>query len=336
MTLRAPFPYFGGKASIAPVVWAALGGVKHYIEPFFGSGAVLLARPDYRRGWHVETVNDSNGFLCNVWRALQFSPDETARWADWPVNHADLMARKKALIANEARLLEGLAADAEWHDAKMAGYWIWAASCWIGSGMTCPSQIPHIGKSGMGVHALGQIPHLSDGGVGVHALGQIPHIGHGGKGVQEPYNTNIYSWFRALSERLRYVRVVCGDWKRVCGGKWQDNIGVVGVFLDPPYAHSVGRDTGVYDKHDEGDVANAVREWALERGDKPSYRIVLAGYNEEHESLLSHGWRVQRWTATGGYSGIRQQDETRGSANRQREALFMSPHCLQSEMELFA
>ena len=42
--MKAPFPYFGGKTAVAPVVWAALGQPKHYIEPFFGSGAVLLAR----------------------------------------------------------------------------------------------------------------------------------------------------------------------------------------------------------------------------------------------------------------------------------------------------
>jgi DNA adenine methylase len=133
--LKAPFPYFGGKAKIAPIVWAALGNPRHYIEPFFGSGAVLLNRPDYSPNM-IETVNDKDGFVANVWRAIQFSPDETARWCDWPVNHADLSARKKELIKNEDRLLENLIADPEWHDPKMAGYWIWAASCWIGSGLT--------------------------------------------------------------------------------------------------------------------------------------------------------------------------------------------------------
>lgn len=43
--LTAPFPYFGGKATIAPLVWEALGNPVRYIEPFCGSAAVLLARP---------------------------------------------------------------------------------------------------------------------------------------------------------------------------------------------------------------------------------------------------------------------------------------------------
>jgi len=34
--VTAPFPYFGGKSSVAQFVWNAFGtDVKHYIEPFF-------------------------------------------------------------------------------------------------------------------------------------------------------------------------------------------------------------------------------------------------------------------------------------------------------------
>jgi hypothetical protein len=266
----------------------------------------------------VESINDKDGFISNVWRALQFSPDETARWCDWPVNHADLMARKKELIKNEGKLLAGLVADDKWHDPIMAGYWIWAASCWIGSGLTRPGQIPHLSDGGIGVHALGQIPHLSNGGKGVHALGQRPHIGDGEKGVQEPYNTNIYRWFRTLSERLRYVRVVCGDWRRVCGGNWQDKIGICGMFFDPPYGVE-DRNTKIY-HHDSTTIAADVMAWARERGKLETYRIVLSGY-EEYMELEKEGWRIESWTAVGGYGNVDNQ-------NRKREKLYFSPHCL--------
>jgi site-specific DNA-adenine methylase len=333
--LKAPFPYFGGKSSIAAEVWRALGQPKHYIEPFFGSGAVLLARPNYKPQTHIETVNDADGHVCNVWRSLQFSPDLTARWCDWPVNHADLSARKLSLIANESRLLDNLIADPDWHDPKMAGYWIWAASCWIGSGLTIISQIPQVGNAGIGVHKIGKRPHLGDAGIGVHAIGQRPHLGNAGIGVQEPYNTNIYKWFRQLSERLRYVRVVCGDWTRVCGGDWQDKHGDVGIFMDPPYGHVATRKENLYAK-DSLDVAQAVQEWCLERGMRQSYRIVLAGYYEEHERLLEHGWRVRRWRARGGYGNTSQNDkqDNPGKVNRKREALFMSPHCRKIDLGL--
>jgi site-specific DNA-adenine methylase len=39
---KTPFTYFGGKSDAAPAVWAALGDVAHYVEPFMGSLAVLL------------------------------------------------------------------------------------------------------------------------------------------------------------------------------------------------------------------------------------------------------------------------------------------------------
>lgn len=43
--LKAPFPWFGGKSKIANEVWRRFGDVPNYVEPFFGSGAVLLGRP---------------------------------------------------------------------------------------------------------------------------------------------------------------------------------------------------------------------------------------------------------------------------------------------------
>ncbi|MFA5187173.1 MAG: DNA adenine methylase [Patescibacteria group bacterium] len=301
---KAPFPYFGGKSKIASVVWEYLGDVKHYIEPFFGSGAVLLLRPDHDPARHVETVNDKDCNVANVWRAMQFQPDETARWCDWPVNHADLSARKAAIIRNEGRLRENLIADPEWCDPKMAGYWIWAASCWIGSGLTCPNAIPSLSKAGMGVHAIGQIPHLSDAGKG------------------------IYSWFRALSERLRRVRVVCGDWTQVCGGNWQDGMGTVGIFFDPPYS-SEKRDKSLY-AEESMTVATDVAAWCLERGNRCSYRIVLAGYDDGHSCLRDAGWLGHRWSAGGGY-GNRRKENT----NRHREMLFVSPHCIVDQQQDF-
>lgn len=36
--LKDPFPYFGGKSRVAPLVWQRLGNPINYIEPFFGSG----------------------------------------------------------------------------------------------------------------------------------------------------------------------------------------------------------------------------------------------------------------------------------------------------------
>jgi len=299
--MKTPFPYFGGKASVADDVWGALGQPKHYIEPFFGSGAVLLNRPEWT-SIMVETVNDADGFVANVWRAIRFDPDEVSRWCDWPVNHADLIARKARLIREENYLLENLCKDDKWFDAELAGYWVWAASCWIGSGLTRPGQIPHLTTAGMGVH-------------GAH-------------------RQHIYDWMRELSARLRNVRVVCGDWARVCGGNWQNKIGVCGIFFDPPYGVD-DRDAAIY-QHESLTVARDVAEWSVPRGADPTYRIVIAGYIEEHEWLVEHGWTVKTWNTSGGYANTAMNNgETQGKKNRFREALFFSPHCKKQEQRGF-
>lgn len=321
--MKAPFPYFGGKAIIAPKVWAALGNPAHYIEPCFGSGAVLLNRPDY--SGQTETVNDKDGFICNVWRALQFAPDEVAKWCDWPVNHADLNARRKVLIQNERRLLGCLQSDDEWYDAKLAGYWIWAASCWIGAGLTRMNAIPRISDAGAGINS--KRPNVAHGGAGINAsiksvtdLGTIP---------SDAFRPELYQWFRRLQERLRKVRVVCGDWTRVCGGNWQHGMGTVGIFFDPPYGVE-DRDTDVY-HYDSSFVAHDIADWCLERGGHPDYRIVICGY-EEHERLLKACWTKETWEANGGYAN---QRADQSENNSKREVIYYSPHCIRSESGLF-
>ena len=382
MSLKAPFPYFGGKSTVADKVWDALGQPKHYIEPFCGSAAVLLARPDYNPAKHMETICDKDGFVANAWRGMQFAPDELAKYCDWPVNHADLNARRKYLNDNQ-NLLQQLCDDPEYFNAKMAGYWVWAMSCWIGSGLVRPKAMPdvtnakgchktgiiekrpNLGNAGQGVaqdltHIAGRAPQkMNDQGVnqqipllnhetgvcrrptygasgahGVHKVSLVDEIGYP-KDVREPYTPGIYYWFRQLSERLRRVRVVCGDWSRVCGGDWQDDRGTCGMFLDAPYNPKIcNRDPKIYTE-ESATVANDVREWCIPRGERKTYRIVLAGYYDEHKILEDeYGWTVHKWSAHGGFAN-RGKGKTRGEENRHKEALFFSPHCHSSGLKRF-
>lgn len=89
--MKAPFVWFGGKRRVADTVWAALGDVDNYVEPFAGSLACLLERPHDLTdgGRRAETVNDADGFLANFWRALAADPEAVAAWCDWPVNEID-------------------------------------------------------------------------------------------------------------------------------------------------------------------------------------------------------------------------------------------------------
>lgn len=96
--MKAPFPYFGGKSAVADVIWRRFGNVPHYVEPFFGSGAVLLARPEAHAGaFKSELVNDKDCWLSNVWRALQNDPEGVAEYADYPLNENDFHARNRYL-----------------------------------------------------------------------------------------------------------------------------------------------------------------------------------------------------------------------------------------------
>jgi hypothetical protein len=318
--LRAPFPYFGGKRFVAHLVWDALGDVAHYVEPFFGSGAVLLNRPHKP---NCETVNDMDGLLANFWRAVRSDPDAVAYHAAWPVNEADLHARHLWLVTRRDDITARLMGDPDWYDAKAAGWWAWGASCWIGSGWcagTGPWQAVEgvftdtRGESGTGQGVNRQLPHLGGTGQGVNR--QLPHLGGTGR------ETFLRGWFGDLADRLHETRVACGDWTRVCGPSvLRAAGGVCGVFLDPPYDQGIRTD--VYAM--ETPVAGDVRAWCEANGDNPDLRIVLAGYEGEHNALEAKGWRVTAWKAQGGYGS---QSDKAGRENASKERLWFSPHCL--------
>jgi hypothetical protein len=69
-------------------------------------------------------------------------------------------------------------------------------------------------------------------------------------------------------------------------------------------------------------VALAVRDWCLAA--PRDLRVILCGYDSEHDALLAHGWSVAEGKAGrgAGYS-------TNG-LNGRRERLWLSPACIAS------
>lgn len=65
--MKPPFAYFGGKTTLAERIVRLLPEHGHYVEPFAGSLAVLLAKPPTK----LETVNDLDGDLVLFWRVLR-------------------------------------------------------------------------------------------------------------------------------------------------------------------------------------------------------------------------------------------------------------------------
>jgi hypothetical protein len=333
MKLRSPYPWFGGKSSVSTEVWARFGKVRNYVEPFFGSGAVLLGRPTPFDG--SETVNDADCYLANFWRAIHTAPEEAARWADWPVNEADLHARHLWLICQD-EFRERMKTDPDFYDAKIAGWWVWGQCKWIGSGWCeLAQQLPHLGNQGMGVDRPSQqLPHLGDQGRGVDRPSQqLPHLGNQGMGVDRPSQQlphlgnqgrgEIYDYFALLAARLRRVRVCCGDWSRVCGPTPTVKQGLTAVFLDPPYADA-DRKSDLY-AVDSMSVAHQVREWCLENGHDKRLRIALCGYAGEHDDLQAAGWDCVAWKARGGYGS---QAADHDNPNARKERIWYSPHCV--------
>ena len=297
--LLAPFPYFGGKRLMAEQVWARFGRPRHYIEPFCGSAAILLAAPAPAA---LEVANDYNGFIANFWRATKHQPGEVSRWADYPVSHIDVGAAHQWLMAQRDRIGAELH-DIEWPgDAKAAGRWLHGQCCWIGSGWCeWAWKTPSAG--------VGQIPRISDAGSGIQAIGKIPHISDAGRGAEALLTSGgrtAWVWLHRLAARLERVRLVHGDWQRCLNSHFGGDS--TAVFLDPPY-RSYERLYG-----QAAPVADEVAAWAR---DNAHLRIALCGHRGDYDLP---GWDAVNWSRGSPTFG--------GSKTTDSECIWYSPACL--------
>lgn len=85
LDLKLPMPsvvrsaalrYPGSKWSIANAIVAQFGSHYHYVEPYFGSGAVFFSKPPSPH----ELINDSNHLIVNFFRVLRDNTEELC-WA---------------------------------------------------------------------------------------------------------------------------------------------------------------------------------------------------------------------------------------------------------------
>ena len=77
MSIRSPFPWFGGKGSpkIKQAILEALPPHTRYVEPFGGGASILLSKPSCA----VEVYNDVNRGVVNFFRVIA-DPDQFARF----------------------------------------------------------------------------------------------------------------------------------------------------------------------------------------------------------------------------------------------------------------
>lgn len=121
--VKPPFAYYGGKTTLAPQIAAMLPAHEHYVEPFAGSLAVLLAKKPSR----AETVNDLDGDLMTFWRVLRDRPDELERaCALTPHSRAELAVAKDLAVEDDlerARRVFVRLTQSRSHSMKQTGWW---------------------------------------------------------------------------------------------------------------------------------------------------------------------------------------------------------------------
>lgn len=290
--MKPCFSWFGGKSRVSPIIWSGLGEVSNYIEPFAGSLAVLLGNPKIPK---IETVNDLDCGLVNFWRAVSLDVDNVTKYADFPVSEIELHARHNWMISKlTSEFKNKLESDPSFFDSQMAGYWIYG-------------QCASVGNNWLQPKGLKALPLLSSAGGGIHGL-----------------TFDLKEDFKKLQQRLKRVRVTCGDWSRILtpsityASKGLGNKDITGVFLDPPY------DTSIRDKvyREDNDVFKDVCRWAIENGDNPRMRIVLCGYDGDHN--IPDSWKTYSWKANGGMANL---GNSRGKDNSKKETIWFSPHC---------
>lgn len=286
--LKSGLVYFGGKSIIAPKIWEKVGVVENYIEPFCGSCAVLISNPNVPK---VETINDKDCLVTNYWRSIKNDPEKTAFYADLPVNEIDLHARQKFIIDNTGLDFSNkMENDAEFFDPKIAGWWAWGLSA-------------SIGNNWMQKKGLNSIPHLSTLGQGLHGI-----------------NYNISDMFQKLSERLRRVRVLSGDWEKCClpsithKNTALSKDGVTFVFLDPPY--NVKNRTKVYNI--DNNIFKDVESWCLQNESIANLKIAICGYEGDYKL---DNWNQLNWKSNGGYSSL---GDNQGKENSKKETIWFN------------
>ena len=355
-SLTAPFPYYGGKRRLAPRIWERLGNPTVYAEPFAGSVACLLARPD--GPGPREIVCDLDGGICNFWRAVQADPEAVAHWADYPTIHQDLTARHAWLRNWIAENRERLSADPDFHDARAAGWWVWGASLWIGGGWchveaNMKESRPHLSGTGgvqtamspQNVSAQTGRPHVCnhEGGMGVAAQKrtQIPHIkdAGGGSGVSRQTSKtrpDILRWFARIQQRMAAVVVLNRSWESALTPSLLMQTAsspdvTVGILMDPPYL-TEGRSNALYGSDAAGlsdDCAQQSYDWAtgwIDEG-RPDYKA--RGRRGEHYRIaycahegdfpVPPGWEVMTETL----GGIKRADR-----RHRRDCVMFSPACV--------
>ena len=252
--LTPPLKWHGGKSYLADWIIDRMPRHLHYVEPFAGGMAVLLAKSPFteQHQWGdlahersiSEVVNDLNGELINFWKVLQ--------------NEASFSRFQRILQATPVS--QRLCEEAKTRMAPQCELDVDAAVAFF---VRC-RQSRAGGFTGFAPLSRNRTRR----GMNEQASGWL----------------NSVEGLSAVHDRLKRVVVLCNDALKVI--KQQDGERTL-FYLDPPYVHSTRSAPSMYAHEMDESQHSAMLDTILQcRG-----RIMLSGYpNDLYDETLK-GWR---------------------------------------------
>lgn len=197
------FPWPGGKAKVAPVVWSRFGLVDEYWEPFVGSAAVFLARPGGRYG--REILNDHNSDVVNVHQTAKLDPTGLVEHLETPLSHVAMEVNARILRQQRTSLSRMLRSDLDYFDTRLAALFLVNA---CGQMRQERYSAPHpvlSANGGQGVFSQGRIRLRSSARSASGCTGSRSSVGTGERSVcgSRPARSVLpaSSWIRPTTAR---------------------------------------------------------------------------------------------------------------------------------------
>lgn len=293
-SMEPPIWWLGGKRIIAPTVWCALGDPDRYIEPFAGSLAVLFARP-------AEHASDK-------FRVEIINDSDSLL-----VNYWRAMERDAEAVVRIARR-----PPMEQEIVAARRYVLYEEKSWLSDKIKKNIHFCDIEIAGLWLYA-----HHYWFGSNITCYDKLltkkPSIK-----MPPQLETAI-----AVKERISGAFICCGDWSRVVSDSYLPEKKTIGIYFDPPYSNTYRFNKKInYYRHDDRNTPADVAAWCAANGERKNIRIVLSGLDGEHD--MPKSWRKIKWKSAGAMSKIYKGV---GRANKHREVLWLSPHCLPVETE---
>jgi len=266
MHITALAPWYGSKRTLAPRIVAECGEHKFYVEPFCGSMAVLLAKPECG----MEMANDLHGDLINLARVLASdrAPDLYSRVARVLMHEAMHTEAKATITGTPCDPAPSIDAVGECHVRRALAYFVMS---WMG-------------RNGHGGTRPGNITTAR----------RFTHNGGSGGLRWRSAVDSIPAWH----ERLRSVSFSCMDAFTLVE-RMGDQDGTV-IYLDPPYVRKSDKYVHDLKAEDHARLADLLRRFKRTRVivsyyDEPELHEWYRGWTVVHcpvtKALVNQGQR---------------------------------------------